>query len=386
MKGLLCNGRNKKRDRRVIPIKILVFNWRDILNPEAGGAEVHLHEIFKRISYMGHEVVVVSSRFNGCKCYEEINGVKIYRIGSKFLYGVIAPLYYLLKLRKTKFDVVIDDISKVPLFTPLYVKKPLIAIIHHIHGLTFFKELPFLLALPLYILEKIIPLIYKRTIFVTVSESTRHELASYHIKREQVAVIHNGVNSHFSIGEKAEKPLVVYVGRVKKYKQLNHLIEAFKGVKQMVPEAELVIAGKGDVHEELIELAKKIGVEFTCIKEISEEEKVRLLQKAWVYVTTSMKEGWGITVIEANACGTPVVAYDVAGLREAVKNGETGYLVTYGDTKELTKKITDILLNHRLRQEMSANAVKWAKKFNWEKASAKMLKVIYAVVKHTKRS
>ncbi|MEM4446033.1 MAG: glycosyltransferase family 4 protein [Candidatus Jordarchaeales archaeon] len=367
--------------QEVILIKILVFNWRDILNPEAGGAEVHLHEIFKRISYMGHEVVVISSRFNGCKNHEKINGVKIYRVGGKFLYGVIVPLYYLLKLRKDRFDVVIDDISKAPLFTPLYVRKPLIAIVHHFHGLTLFKELPFLLALPLYILEKMIPLIYKRTPFVTVSESTKHELASYHIKREQIAVIYNGVNLHCSIGKKAEKPLVVYVGRVKRYKQLNHLIEAFKGVKQKVPEAKLVIAGKGDAHEELIELAKKIGVEFTCIREISEEEKVRLLQKAWVYVTTSMKEGWGISVIEANACGTPVVAYDVAGLREAVKNGKTGYLVTYGDIKELTGKITDILLNHQLRQEMSRNAVEWAKKFDWQAASTKMLKIIYAITR-----
>ncbi|MEM3663750.1 MAG: glycosyltransferase family 4 protein [Candidatus Jordarchaeales archaeon] len=365
----------------MVSIRIIVFNWRDILNPEAGGAEVHLHEIFKRISSMGHDVVVISSRIEGRKSYEEIDGVKIYRVGNKFLYGVIAPLYYILKLRKDGIDVVIDDVSKVPLFTPLYVKKPLIAIIHHLHGLTFFKELPFPLALPLYILEKMIPTIYRRTPIITVSESTKHELVSHHIKREQVAIVHNGVNSHFSIGEKAEKPLVVYVGRVKKYKQLNHIIEAFKGVKQKVPEAELIIAGKGDAHEELMEMAKKVGVEFTCMKEISEEEKVKLLQKAWVYVATSMKEGWGITVIEANACGTPVVAYNVAGLREAVKNGETGYLVDHDNIKELTQKIIDILLNHQLRQEMSRNAVKWANRFDWQTASTKMLKIIYAITR-----
>lgn len=371
----------KKRWGKVVLIKILVFNWRDILNPEAGGAEVHLHEIFKRVASMGHEVVVVSSKFNGCRSYEEIDEVKIYRVGGKFLYGAMAPLYYLLKLRKDGFDAIVDDISKVPLFTPLYVKKPLVAVIHHLHGLTFFKELPFPLALPLYILEKMIPLIYRRTPFVTVSESTRNELASRHIRREQIAIVHNGVNSHFSIGEKAEKPLVVYVGRVKKYKQLNHLIEAFKGVKQEVPEAELIIAGKGDAHEELIELAKKIGVEFTCMKEISEEEKVKLLQKAWVYVATSMKEGWGISVIEANACGTPVVAYNVAGLREAVKNGKTGYLVNHGNIKELTQKIINILLNHQLRREMSRNSVEWARKFDWQTASTKMLKIIYAITR-----
>ena len=111
-----------------------MFNWRDILNPEAGGAEVHLHEIFKRIVREDHEVTVISSKYDGCKCYEEVDGVKIHRVGNKFLYGITALLYYVFKLRGNGFDVVIDDISKVPLFTPLYVKEPLVAIIHHFHG------------------------------------------------------------------------------------------------------------------------------------------------------------------------------------------------------------------------------------------------------------
>jgi len=366
----------------VVPIRILVFNWRDILNPEAGGAEIHLHEIFKRIVQEGHEVTVVSSKYSGCKGYEEVDGVKIHRVGGKFLYGIAAPLYYIFKLRNDSLDVVVDDISKAPLFTPFYVKKPLIAIIHHLHDKTFFRELPFPLALPLYLLEKLIPLTYRKTPFITVSESTKIELVNHHLPREQVAVIHNGINSYFSTGKKAEKPLVVYVGRVKRYKQVDHLVRSFKIVKEEIPDAELVIAGKGDAHDDILMLAEKLGVKITCLKEISEEEKVRLLQRAWVYVATSMKEGWCISVIEANACGTPVVAYNTPGLRDSVKDEETGYLVPHGDIEELARKIVKILTNHELRREMEEKAIKWASKFNWDKSAQKTLKVIEKMISY----
>ena len=367
---------------KVVSIRILVFNWRDILNPEAGGAEIHLHEIFKRIVQEGHEVTVISSKYDGCECYKEVDGVKIHRVGGKFLYGVTAPLYYVFKLRGNGFDVVIDDISKVPLFTPLYVKEPLVAIIHHFHGPTFFKELPLPLALILYLLEKLIPLIYRRTPFTTVSDSTKTELVSHHLLKEQVAVIHNGINSHFSTGEKAGNPLVAYVGRVKRYKQIDHLVRAFKKVKEKVPDAELIVAGKGDAHEEILRLARKLGVAITCLKEVSEEEKVSILQRAWVFVATSMKEGWGISVIEANACGTPVIAYNTPGLKDAVKDGETGYLVPYGDIEKLASKIVEILTNHKLRRKMEQKAVKWARRFSWDASAEKMLKTIEKVVSH----
>lgn len=357
-------------------MRILVFNWRDILNREAGGAEVHLHEIFTRIAQAGHEVTLVSSRYDGCKCYEEVDGIKIFRVGGKFLYAVMAPLYYLLKLRKRGFDVVIDDISKMPLFTPLYVKKPLIAIIHHIHGLTLFKELPFPLALPIYILERLIPLAYRKTDFITVSNSTKTELMRLGLPEENITVVYNGINTHFTLKKKAEKPLVVYVGRVKRYKQLDHLVKAFKKVKGVIPDAELIIAGKGDAHEEILKLAEKLGVSITCTREISEEEKVNILQQAWVFVATSMKEGWGISVIEANACGTPVVAYDTAGLRDAIKHGETGYLVPYGNIEELAHRIIEILTNHKLRQEMEKKAIEWAKNFNWDSSAERVLKLM----------
>ncbi|RLB13547.1 MAG: hypothetical protein DRG35_06745 [Deltaproteobacteria bacterium] len=175
-------------------MRILIFNWRDIKNPEAGGAEVHLQEIFKRIAKKGHEVILISSKFNGCKDSEVIDGIKVIRIGNKFNFNFAATFYYLTKLRKEKFDIIVDDISKIPLCTPLYVKKPLIAIVHHVHGRTLFKELPFFMASYVWLSEKLLIPLYKTKKIIAVSESTKKELVKMGIAARNITVIHNGIN------------------------------------------------------------------------------------------------------------------------------------------------------------------------------------------------
>ncbi|MDO9395720.1 MAG: glycosyltransferase family 4 protein, partial [Herbiconiux sp.] len=228
-------------------MRILIFNWRDIKNPEAGGAEVHLHEIFKRIAGKGNEVVLISSKFNGCEDSEIIDGIKVIRIGNKFNFNFAAAFYYLTKLRKESFDIVVDDISKIPLCSPLYIKKPLIAIVHHIHGRTLFRELPFFMASYVWLSEKILIPFYKTKKIVSVSESTKKELVEMGIAAKNIAVIHNGIMNHETMNyTKSKYPLVVYVGRIKAYKQLDQLIKAFKIVKGKVENSKLIIAGKGD--------------------------------------------------------------------------------------------------------------------------------------------
>lgn len=175
-------------------MRILVFNWRDIKNLEAGGAEVHLQEIFKRIVKKGHEVILISSKFKGCRDSEIIDGIKVIRIGNKFIFNLAAAFYYLTKLRKEKFDIVVDDISKIPLGTPLYIKKPLVAIIHHVHGKTLFKELPFFVACCIWLLERLLIPLYKTKKIVPVSESTKRELVRMGIAAKNITVIPNGIN------------------------------------------------------------------------------------------------------------------------------------------------------------------------------------------------
>ena len=172
---------------------------------------------------------------------------------------------------------------------------------------------------------------------------------------------------------------MTYLGRITKYKSIDHLIEAFKIVKQRVPEARLMIVGEGPYRKKLMEMAKGLEVEFTGF--VSEEEKVEILNKSWVVVNPSVKEGWGLTVIEANACGTPVIAANSPGLKDSVKDGETGILYPYGNISKLAEIIIDVLRNKDLREKLSRNAIEWAKAFDCDANAQKLLNFLQAVEK-----
>ncbi len=176
---------------------------------------------------------------------------------------------------------------------------------------------------------------------------------------------------------KSEEPLIVYVGRIKAYKRLDHLIKSFKTVQDEIKNSKLIIAGKGD-QKPLKKLSIKLGIESSVefYNEVSEEEKLRLLHLAWVFVTPSMKEGWGITVIESNACGTPAIAYNVPGLRDSVKYNYNGILVEDGDEKSLANTIAMVLKDGSLRDNLSKNALEWSKQFSWDKSTERFMEAI----------
>ncbi len=363
-------------------MKILIFNWRDIKNPDAGGAEVHLHEIFKRIILKGHEVTLISSKFENCKDSEIIDGIKTIRIGNKFNFNITAPIYYIRKLRNQTFDIVIDDISKIPICSPIYINEPMIGIIHHIHGDTLFKELNFIMASYVWLSEKLLIPLYKNKNIVSVSDSTKKELIKMGMLEKNIAVIHNG-NNHFEQTEsilssdKSKIPTIIYVGRVKMYKQLDHLIKTFSIVRNDIKNCKLIIAGKGK-KKYLKNIASDLGlnssVEF--YDELSENKKLELLRNAWIFVSPSMKEGWGITVIEANACGTPAIGYNVPGLKDSIIHGYNGLLVKDGDIVELAKTIINVLNDEKLRDKMSIDAIKWSKNFDWDKSTEEFEKIM----------
>lgn len=360
-------------------MKILIINWRDIKNPEAGGAEVHLQEIFKRIVKNGHEVTLISSRFGDCVDFEVVDGIHIIRIGNKYNFNFATPLYYLTKLKNEKFDVVIDDISKIPLCTPLYIKKPLIGLIHHIHGPTLFKELSFIAASYIWISERFLIPFYKNKKMITVSNSTKEELVKMGIPKNNINVIYNGYdcNGESPSKNKSKDPMIAYVGRVKAYKQLDHLIRAFKIVKNDVSLCKLIIAGKGEkeyLRGIVSELGLELSVEFH--EEVSEKKKFILLHEAWIFASPSMKEGWGITVIEANACGTPAVGYNVPGLRDSIIDGYNGLLVEEGNIESLASAIIKTIKDDKLRKALSENAVEWSSHFSWDNSAKEFEKYL----------
>ncbi len=362
-------------------MKILVANWRCIKNPEMGGAEIHFHEIFKLIVKMGHEVTLVVHSFDGAEPEETIDGIKIYRVGSKFIFKYAFRWFYKKHLEKNNYDLVVDDISKIPMDTPKYINKPIVGILHHIHGSTLYKEIPWYMAYYISRCEKIIPKHYSNINIFTVSPSTKNELAVLGQPENKIDYLYNAINQKLfeqTKVEKSETPLLVYVGRIKKYKQVELVVDVLPKLKEKYPNIELHIGGTGDHLDKLKNYVIQKGVS-DCVKFlgfISEEEKAKLLGRAWIFVTLAMKEGWGITVIEANAMNTPVVGSDVPGLRDSIQNNKTGYLVTIGNEDELVGKISELIDNKELRENFSNNAKEWSLNFSWQASATHFIKKV----------
>ncbi|MEM5835087.1 MAG: glycosyltransferase family 4 protein [Candidatus Aenigmatarchaeota archaeon] len=360
-------------------MKILILNWRCWKHPWAGGAERYLYEISKRLVKRGHEITWFVSSFDGAKEREFEDGIEIIRRGGKFSIYLHAFWYYLKELRKRNFDLVIEDINGVPFLTPLYVWKPKkMGIIHHLVGWKIFsKELKLYQAFIAWLAEKLIPIFYFHLPFITVSKSSKEELNKNFIKK--VSIVQNGLD--FKIKAKTQtrkfrKPIIIYLGRFKKYKRIYLLINAFRIVKKRIKDAELWLVGGGDwKFEGKVEGVKNFG-------KVDEKRKKELLTKAWVLVSPSIKEGWGINVIEANACGTPCIAYDVPGLRDSIVDGKTGLLVKEnGNIEALANAIIKVLEDEKLRNKLSINALKWARRFSWDKSAKEFEKIIKMVSK-----
>jgi glycosyltransferase involved in cell wall biosynthesis len=366
-------------------MKILAFNWQDIHHPLGGGAEVHFHEIFSRIISLGHEVTLFCSSFPGAPERETIGGVQVIRKGGRNTFNFWVALKYWTTFRHQDFDVVVDDINKIPFFTPLFVKKPLVGIVHHLFGKTIFLETHFVAALYVYLSEKLIRFFYRGIPFLVVSESTREEFLKLGFRREGLYIVPNCVDPAVYRPVEAAKtttPIIGYFGRLKKYKSVDHLLLAFRIVKAGVPEARLMIVGEGDDKARLERITQELGLQdrVTFTGHAAGTKKVDYLHEMQFAVNTSSKEGWGLTVLEANACGTCVIASDVPGLRDAVIDGETGLLYKYGDIEQLAQKISLLLHDQALRNRLSYNALEWSKKFRWEDSARKALEVLEKTV------
>ncbi|HMD14700.1 MAG TPA: glycosyltransferase family 4 protein [Bacteroidota bacterium] len=364
-------------------MNILIFNWQDIKNPQGGGAEVHMHQIFSRIVKMGHRVTLYCSSFEGAPSHETIDGINVIREGGRFVYNLFVPIRYLTRFRKEQFDIVVDDFNKVPFFTPVFVRKPLYFIVHHLFDRSIFREVALPIALPFYFIEKLgiaVARIFRIPVMV-VSQSTKAELLKYRFPERDLDIVYNCVDHDIykpDARRRSASPLIACFGRLKKYKSVDHVLQAFASVIQNVPDARLLIIGEGEYRSSLENLAVRLqiqeSVHFTGF--VDEQTKVRLLQEAWFMVTSSSKEGWGLTVIESNACGTPVLASNVPGLRDAIKDDATGILYEYGNIDELARKMIELLTDNALRERLGTNAIDWAKTFDWNIAAQQTLTLL----------
>ncbi|MFN6136203.1 MAG: glycosyltransferase family 4 protein [Bacteroidota bacterium] len=366
-------------------MRIVVFNWQDRLHPQAGGAETHLHEIFSRMVRKGHDVTLVSCRFPGASDAEIIDGMKVIRIGSRSTYNVAAALWWLGTGAKQSFDLVVDDINKIPLMLPLLCRAPVMGLIHHLFGTSIYQEAGPIAGSYVRIAELCIPSVYRHTPLVVVSESTRAECIAAGLPAGNIRVIHNGIDPSvfpMAVSGKAEHPTIVYFGRLKRYKSVDHVIDALRIVRRSIPQARLEIVGRGDDELRLRSLVRSHGLEDCVVFHgfVDEQTKIRLLSAAHVAVNPSRKEGWGITNIESNACGTPVVSADSPGLRDSISNGVSGLLYPYGNIADLAQQMVRVLSDSELRSALSRGAVEWARSFSWDESARVMEQTFTEVV------
>lgn len=362
-------------------MKILLLNWRDIKHPLAGGAEISTHEHAKKWVKAGYEVIQFSSSFANAKKIEIIDGIKIIRRGSHYTVHIHAFLYYLLCLRKENIDLIVEEFHFLPYFTPLYTKKKKIGFIHEVAGETWFKNTIFPLNILGYIIEPFFFKLYKDVPFITVSRSTKRDLIKLGIKDENIHIIHNGVNSINVKNNKEIYPTIIYLGKLAKDKGIEDAVHAFYEVQQKFEKANLWVVGK----EEQNGFENKIKVIIKNLKMtekvkffgyVSEMKKFELLKRAHILIHPSMKEGWGLTVIEAASCATPTVSYNVSGLCDSVLNNKTGLLATKNNPSELASKVLRLFNDQTLYEKLSRNAIIWSKNFNWKNSTEESMKVI----------
>lgn len=360
-------------------LNVLVLNWLDRENPRAGGAETHMHEVFGRLAEKGHQVSALVSGWRGCPELTRLDGIDVHRSGGRHTFSLTAPRYFRRRLAGAAFDVVVEDLNKVPLFSPLWVNAPVVLLTHHLFGATAFQAGPFPVAAATVLLERPLPFVYRNTPAIAVSESTKEDMVDRGLRSELITVIPNGIDTEAfrpAPEARADRPTLAFLGRLKRYKRVDLVIDAVHALVGQGLDVEFLIAGEGDQRTSLEARVRRLGLQehVRMLGFLGEEAKRDLLRSAWIHVLTSSKEGWGISNLEAAACATPSVVSEAPGLRESVLHGQTGLLVPHGDVSALTEALGRILRDSDLRGQMGRQARAFAETFSWQ-ASADAFEV-----------
>ena len=351
------------------------MNWQDRLNPQAGGAEVHLHEIMGRLAARGHDVHLLASGWHGAPAAATLDGLAVHRVGSRYGFALRARGAFRRLAAALRPDVVVEDVNKVPLNLPQLWPGPFALLVPHLFGTTAFRELPAPLAAVVWAAERPMARVYRRAAVHAISASTKDDLVGRGFRADQVRVIYPGVDTARYTPEPAlprePAPTFLYVGRLKRYKQVDVAIRALGMVRARFGNARLLIAGTGDDQPRLERLAGQHGVRQAVefLGYVTDERKIELYRRSWAVVLPSLKEGWGITNLEAAGCGTPAVAADNSALRESVKDGVTGYLVATGDAAALADRLVTLASDPALLARLGSGARSFAESLSWERTA-----------------
>jgi glycosyltransferase involved in cell wall biosynthesis len=353
-------------------VNILLVNWQDRENPMAGGAEIHLHEIFGRLAARGHRVRLVCSGWQGGAAAAVVDGIQVSRHGDRNGFAMRGRGAVRRALAAEPPDVLIEDVNKIPLFLAGLTRRPVGVIVPHLFGSSVFQEAPLPLATLVWLFERPIPWAYRRAFFHAISESTRDDLVERGVSRERIVVIHPGIDAAAFTPQvppaRTAEPTFLYIGRLRRYKGVEFAVRALALASDRRPDIRLDVAGSGDDRARLEALAERLGVaaRVRFLGRVSEAAKLELLRTRWANLFPSCKEGWGITNVEAAACGTPSLASDSPGLRDSVRHEETGYLVPHGDAAALADRMVELAQDPVKVERLGRQARVFAEGLSWE--------------------
>ena len=360
--------------------RVHALQWRDLDDPEGGGSEIHADEVLRRWADAGLEVTLRTSHAEGRSTETTRHGYRVVRRGSR--YGVFPRTAVAEVLgRLGAYDALVEIWNGVPWFSPVWCRRPNVTWLHHVHGPMWDQIFPGPLARAGRVLEaRIAPPFYRRTEIVTLAEPSRGELEEAGFPPGHIHVVPPGVDPVFHPGgERSRVPLVVAIGRLVAVKRFDRLIDAVARARAEVPDLELVIVGEGYLRPDLEARRRDLGADgwLHLPGRVARAELVELYRRAWVVASASLAEGWGMSLTEAAACGTPAVATAVTGHRHAVRDGVTGLLVD--DPDELVAALVTVLTDERRRGQLGAAARHWAAALTWDRTATELLGLLVRV-------
>jgi glycosyltransferase involved in cell wall biosynthesis len=370
-------------------VKVLWLTWKDHTHPEAGGAEVVLRELARRLVADGHQVTFLTVQHANSTTREVLDGIEVIRVGTnRYLHSFQALAYYLLRLRN-KYDVVIEVVNTAPYFCTWFKGRAKVFAFYHqlARDIWFYETKSPLNAFGYYFMEPLATWLLSRSRvpLITVSGSTRNDLARFGWRKNKAYIISEGIEIEplqtLDTVRKFEQPTVLSLGAMRGMKRTLDQIKAFEIAKQNVPGLQLKIAGSAvsDYGRRVLDAvdASPYASDIQYLGRVSLKQKINLMRRAHLICVTSVKEGWGLIVTEAASQGTPAIVYDVDGLRDSVRHNQTG-LITDENPEALAQAITKLLKDQTLYEQLRQAAWLWSRSITFDKAFQDFQKAVQA--------
>jgi glycosyltransferase involved in cell wall biosynthesis len=360
--------------------RVCMLAWRDLDDPEAGGSEVHASTVAALWGQAGIEVTMRTSFAAGHPQISWRDGYRVIRKAGRYMVFPRAAFSEMMGWHGSR-DGLVEIWNGMPFFSPVWGRGPRIVWLHHVHAEMWQMTLPpRLAAMGSTIESRVAPHFYRRTPIVTLSQSSKRELVDeLKFKPNRVTVVPPGVDPRFSpSGAKSATPLVVAAGRLVPVKRFEELIEVVIRVKQRHPRLEAVIVGEGYRREDLEAQLRETGADrwVRLAGHVSDEELLDLYRRAWAVASAAAREGWGMTITEAGACGTPALATRIAGHSDAIDDGHSGLLVDRRD--EFVDALERMLRDADFREQLGRGAIEHASRFTWAATARGTLEVLAA--------